>query len=190
MFAHLQDCLPVQASGGSSGGPEGLVVLRAEARGLPTFWLDMAVKREGKLKDVDRFLRRVWLECCGHLSEFSTGTHRKVSMNTKVSEALGSGERLGYVYDFGSSTELVVRLLGDVNAASRGAVRLAARNEPPTWPCDACAKPATAVCTQCLYDGKGFCCAAHVSSHDCGEDMLLPVVNSPRMGVCGYTGEA
>lgn len=190
MFAHVQDCLPTQVSGGPSGGPEALLLLRAEARGLPTFWLDMAVKHEGRLKDVDRFLRRIWLECCGHMSEFSTGTHRKVTMNTKVSEALGSGDRLGYVYDFGSSTELVVRLLGGVSASSKGAVRLAARNEPPTWPCDACGKAATAVCTQCLYEGKGFCCAAHASDHDCGEDMLLPVVNSPRMGVCGYTGEA
>ena len=190
MFGHLQDCLPVQVSAGSSGGPEALLLLRAEARGLPAFWLDVAVKREGKLKDVDRFLRRIWLECCGHMSEFSTGTHRKVSMNTKVSEALGSGDRLGYVYDFGSSTELVVRLLGGVTAFSKGAVRLVARNEPRTWPCDACGKAATVVCAQCLYEGKGFCCAAHVSSHDCGEDMLLPVVNSPRMGVCGYTGEA
>jgi hypothetical protein len=190
MFAHLQDCLPTQVSAGSSGGSGALLLLRAEARGLPTFWLDVAVKREGKLKDVDRFLRHIWLECCGHLSEFSTATHRKVSMNTKVSEALGSGDRLGYVYDFGSSTELVVRLLGSVNAFSQGAVRLAARNEPPTWPCDACGKAATAVCTQCLYEGKGFCCATHASDHDCGEDMLSPVVNSPRMGVCGYTGEA
>jgi hypothetical protein len=190
MFAHVQDCLPTQVSGGPSGGPEALLLLRAEARGLPTFWLDMAVKHEGKLKDVDRFLRRTWLECCGHMSEFSAGTHRKVTMNAKVSEVLGAGDRLGYVYDFGSSTELVVRLLGGVSASSKGTVRLAARNEPPTWPCDACGKAATAVCTQCLYEGKGFCCAAHASDHDCGEDMLLPVVNSPRMGVCGYTGEA
>jgi len=182
--------MPVQVSAGSNRVPDPLLLLRVEARGLPTFWLDVAVKREGKLKDVDQFLRRIWLECCGHLSEFSTGKHQKVSMNAKVSEILGLGDRLGYVYDFGSSTELVLRLLGGVNASAKGAVRLAARNEPPTWPCDACGKAATAICTQCLYEGKGFCCAAHASNHDCGEEMLSPVVNSPRMGVCGYTGEA
>ncbi len=189
MFAHVRDCMPAQASAGSSRVAEPLLLLGAEARGLPTFWLHVAVKRDGKLKDVDRFLRRIWLECCGHMSEFSTRTHRKISMNTKVSEAVGPGDHLDYVYDFGSSTELVVRLLGGVNASSKDTVRLAARNEPPTWPCDACGKAATAVCTQCLYEGKGFCCSAHGSSHDCGDDMLSPVVNSPRMGVCGYTGE-
>jgi hypothetical protein len=190
MFGHVQDCLTTRVSAGSNGGPEALLLLRVEARGLPTFWLDIAVKRDAKLKDVDRFLRRTWLECCGHLSEFFTGTHRKVSMNTKVSETLGPGDRLGYVYDFGSSTELVVRVLGGANAPSKSAIRLTARNEAPTWPCDACGKAATAVCPQCWYEGKGFCCATHATRHDCGEDMLLPVVNSPRMGVCGYTGEA
>src|SRR6266436_4883790 len=115
MFGHLQDCLSTRIS--ASGGPEALLLVRAEARGLPTFWLDIAVKRDAKLKDLDRFLRRTWLECCGHMSEFSTGTHRKVSMNTKVSEALGSVDRLDYLYDFGSSTELVVSLSGSVRAS-------------------------------------------------------------------------
>jgi hypothetical protein len=27
-------------------------------------------------------------------------------------------------------------------------------------------------------------------THKCGEDMMLPVVNSPRVGMCGYTGES
>ena len=107
------------------------------------------MKRDAKLKDIDRLLRHLWLECCGHMSEFSTGTHHKVSMNTKVSEALGLGNRLDYVYDFGSSTELVVRLLGGVNASSKETIRLAARNEPPTWTCDACGKAATAGEAQC-----------------------------------------
>jgi len=64
MLAHLHDCLPTRVRAGSSGGPETLLLLRAEARGLPTFWLDIAGKRDGKLKDVDRCLRRIWLECC------------------------------------------------------------------------------------------------------------------------------
>ena len=191
MVAHLTDCLAVRSGAGSRGGREPLLLLRAQANGMPVFWLDLAARREAKLKDIDRFLRGTWLECCGHMSEFYGGARRKVSMNTKVSEALhGPTARLGYVYDFGSSTELVISLSGTVEGNSKGAVRLVARNEPPTWPCDECGETATAVCTQCLYEGKGFCCATHAASHDCGEEVLLPVVNSPRMGVCGYTGEA
>jgi hypothetical protein len=190
MVAHLKDCLSVQSGTGPGAGPQPLLLLRGQANGTPGFWVDLAVKREAKLKDVDQFLRRIWLECCGHLSEFYGGARRKVSMNTKVSDAFGAiAERLGYVYDFGSSTELVVSLSGTIEGTCKNAVRLVARNEPPIWPCDTCGEAATAVCTQCLYEGQGFCCAGHASTHDCGEEMLLPVVNSPRMGVCGYTGE-
>src|SRR5665213_4136492 len=103
MPTHLQECLPVQVGARSCNEPETLALVRAQASDAPAFWLDMAVKPQAKLKDLDRFLRRIWLECCGHMSEFSGGTHRKVSMNTKVRDALGSGDRLGYVYDFGSS---------------------------------------------------------------------------------------
>ena len=53
MFAHVQDCMPAQLKAGSRA-PEPLLLLKAEARGLPTFWLHVAVKRDGKLKDVDR----------------------------------------------------------------------------------------------------------------------------------------
>jgi hypothetical protein len=35
-----------------------------------------------------------------------------------------------------------------------------------------------------------FVCSDHARDHACGEEeSLMPVVNSPRMGVCGYTGE-
>ena len=76
---HHQECLPTQVDRGSRRGSEALLLLRAEARGVSTFWLDMAVRHDAKLTDIDRFLRRTWLECCGHMSEFSTGVQRKVS---------------------------------------------------------------------------------------------------------------
>jgi hypothetical protein len=37
-------------------------------------------------------------------------------------------------------------------------------------------------------EGAAFLCNACVAQHGCGEEMLRPVVNSPRMGVCGYDG--
>ena len=111
-------------------------------------------------------------------------------MTARVSPVLGTaGTRVGYVYDFGSSTELVISHGRAVEAARAPRTRLVARNEPPVWPCDECGKPAENLCTQCAYDGRGFCCGVHSASHDCGEEMQLPVVNSPRMGVCGYVGE-
>jgi len=72
--------------------------------------------------------------------------------------------------------------------APRNAVRLLARNHPPPIPCEKCGAPALAVCTQCIYEGRGWVCASHSRTHKCGEDMMLPVVNSPRVGRCGYAG--
>ncbi|MDI6903856.1 MAG: hypothetical protein QMC77_09015, partial [Methanocellales archaeon] len=55
--------------------------------------------------------------------------------------------------------------------------------------CESCGKTATRVCTQCVWSGEGWLCDECAGKHECGEDMLLPVVNSPRVGMCGYTGE-
>jgi hypothetical protein len=69
-------------------------------------------------------------------------------------------------------------------------VRLLARNTPPSWPCAICGELAIKICTFC-YTGGGnpFVCRKHVRQHACGEtDGFMPVVNSPRMGVCGYAG--
>ena len=187
MVGHLKRCFP--ASSARDGSSSEVLLLRVQG-GAQMFWLDLVATREATLRDIDRLLRRIWLECCGHLSQFYVGAHRrKVGMSTKVGEVFASiGNRLGYVYDFGSSTELVVSFAGCAEAGSENPVRIVARNEPLAWPCDTCGQAATSVCAQCSYEG-GFCCAKHGDSHECGEEMLLPVVNSPRMGVCGYTGE-
>jgi hypothetical protein len=112
-------------------------------------------------------------------------------MNRTIDDVLGSpGTRLGYVYDFGSSTELNVTYAGVVEAASEKKVQVVARNEAPLWPCEACGQPATTLCAECADVDGGFFCATHARKHHCGEEMLRPVANSPRMGVCGYGGEA
>ena len=95
-----------------------------EVRSAPTvanaIWLDIAARPDAKLKELDGLLRRVWLECCGHLSEFYGSQRDNVSMNRRIDEVLGStGSRLGYAYDFGSSTELFVNHTGVVEAGWR-----------------------------------------------------------------------
>lgn len=189
MVPHLMTCAAAWFPSRDARS-ERTLLLRAQASGAPMYWLDLAAAGQAKLKDVDRLLRDVWLECCGHLSDFYGGGHREVRMNARVIDALSSvGSRLRYVYDFGSSTELVVSLSGIIGGHAGNAVQVVARNDPPAWPCGVCGEPATAVCTECVYDDEGLLCADHASRHECSEEMLLPVVNSPRMGVCSYSGE-
>ena len=179
MRTHLRKCLPVTSGAARATS----VLVRAQARGESIFWLDVAGSSDATLKSLDGLLRREWLECCGHLSEFTNRQRRSISMNRRIGEVLGSpGDRLDYVYDFGSSTELVVSHVGIVDAPPAKRLRVVARNEAPTWPCDECGVTATTVCVECAGEGGGFSCATHTAAHQCGEEMLLPVVNSPRMG--------
>src|SRR4028118_732334 len=88
--------------------------IRVDAPGTP-FWLDLDVKANATLRQLDDFLRNIWLECCGHLSSFEVGQTRYVvamsdgffgpepderSMNTRVSASLPpAGSVFSYEYD-------------------------------------------------------------------------------------------
>lgn len=62
-------------------------------------------------------------------------------------------------------------------------------NHPPDIPCHLCGKPATQVWVEGRYSDEGWLCDGCVAAEDYDGEILLPVVNSPRMGVCGYTGQ-
>jgi hypothetical protein len=112
------------------------------------------------------------------------------SMTARLGDALaGIGGRFDYEYDFGSTTRLqLVAVEERTGRIGRSAARLLARNVAPNWPCATCGEPASMVCSFCLsQDENAFACALHVADHRCGEtDGFMPVVNAPRMGVCGY----
>ena len=100
-----------------------------------------------------------------------------------------------HIYDFGTSSETLIKVVGvrEGNPLSRYPIALMARNDPPEVTCMECDQPASWLCTECLYDlgETGMLCDEHVEGHphdDYGEPM--PLVNSPRVGMCGYTGPA
>jgi hypothetical protein len=173
------------------------VHLVVEGNPPSTFWLHLAVKPSAKLADVDRFLRAIWLECCDHLSMFRIGGISYFSsgsdtggrkMHVAVEKVLWPELKVDYEYDFGSTTALKLRVLGACpGRVGTAPIDLLARNNPPALAC-ICGKPATEICTQCAWEGEGWLCAGCADEHACGEESLLPVVNSPRVGVCGYTG--
>ena len=59
--------------------------------------------------------------------------------------------------------------------------------------CDECGdRPATRMCALCAWEGEGWLCETCAELHVCDDDdgpYFLPLVNSPRAGVCAYTGE-
>ena len=100
-------------------------------------------------------------------------------------ERLHGAAFLRYEYDFGSTTTLYVTFVRyTARPQQKAAVRVLARNAPYAFVCCKCGKPAVRVSAD-EWDPSFYC-------DDCARDVdvdMLPVVNSPRMGVCGYTGE-
>jgi hypothetical protein len=177
--------------------------LLVEGRDLPMYWMHLDVTASTTLATLDRFLRDTWLECCGHLSAFEIGGVRyavdagmddgwgmdEKSMRVRLDRVFSPGQSCSYEYDYGTTTELKLKVIAEREAEARGkAIGVLARNTPPVILCEECGKPATNVCSQCIFDGKGWLCDDCVEDHECGEEMLLPVVNSPRVGMCAYTG--
>ncbi len=111
------------------------------------------------------------------------------SMDTPVEQLLRPKLEFKYEYDFGSTTRLKLRVVREMKGEfGEGGIRLLARNEPLDIRCSECGAPAVEVCVGCIWSGEGWLCGKCAPKHECGEEMLLPVTNSPRCGVCGYTG--
>jgi len=152
------------------------------------YWMHLKALGSARLRDLDTLLRDTWLECCGHMSVFSDG-EKDFEMGVKLKDILRPGLKLNYEYDFGSTTELLLTVVSEIEGSiKKGQVEILARNEAPRIKCDQCENPATTICTECLYDGEGWLCDDCATTHGCDEEMFLPLVNSPRAGVCGYTG--
>jgi hypothetical protein len=277
-----------------------------EGRYLPMYWMHLEIPANSTLYDLDAFLRNIWLECCGHLSEFHIGKRSYLSqteemmwevedtetdedeevpditrltpaeleklspfefamsliellqqesqsdladlspaefqskftdflttrmgdsltpemlaqlskmsyliqpllvdfaeenneqdMDVELSQALKVGQKFFHEYDFGSTTELALKLVAEREGIvsndddDEEPVEIMARNNPPAIPCRECGKPATKVASGYYDVGDGALCDACArTSLKEYEDFFLPIVNSPRVGVCGYTGDS
>lgn len=187
MRRHLQSCLQKHDAKGVS---QELLLLRIEAVHDSRYWLYLEMPSRTPIEQLDDYLRDIWLECCGHMSAFFLG-RAEVAMSTPAGRGLGGTDRqFAYEYDFGSTTSLKGRTLATrQGAASQSAIRLLARNAPLPWQCESCCNPATIICPFCMHDSEALFCEEHADRHEhADEEFYLPVVNSPRMGVCGYAG--
>ncbi len=173
-------------------------IFHIKIRGGSEFWLHIEMKASAKLSDLDEFLRDIWLQCCDHLSQFKIrgqsympsyvdgmwGLEGK-PMGVQLGRVLDVKDKFDYEYDFGSTTYLEGQVVSERQGVLKEKVRILARNRMPEAICAECGKQAARFCTDCME----FYCSPCLDEHTCGEETALPVVNSPRMGVCGYTGD-
>jgi hypothetical protein len=222
---HLQAHLAKKATENQNGASFLVKVEPHSGYGPTPYFLSLWVDGNTTMKKVDKFLRDIWLECCGHLSEFTDPKAQKsggdmhsliealnmfvecnqkfkdfssvqqgaIPMEQKAKQVFHKGMKLEHEYDFGSSTVLVLTAIEEYPVKADENIVLLSRNEPPEMPCQLCGKESA---TQlCAVHGEGeanFFCEKCAEKHaeECPdfEYAAMPVVNSPRMGVCAYTG--
>jgi hypothetical protein len=173
------------------------------------YWLHLEMRGDASLEDLDGYLRAIWLECCGHLSCFRIGPTfytqifedgfgigDEAPMDIQVGKVFRPGMTIPYEYDFGSTTELKIDIIDERAGSplSPNPIYLMARNDMKPVSCMECDLPAQYICMECLYtreDGACELCEEHAEEHECDDyGGLFPLVNSPRLGVCGYVGPA
>lgn len=201
MNRHLASCAQRQAQIASAAQtkrkPEPLYHLRAQDAYSSNFWLDLEIRGSATLKDIDAYLRAIWLECCGHLSQFSIGgwSGQEIAKSRRVDAIFQPGVELTHIYDFGTSSETRIKAVGQRVGAPLSArpIALLARNVMPAAACIECGQPASFLCMECQIEEQteGTLCAQHARTHPHdGYGEPLELVNSPRLGMCGYTGPA
>lgn len=202
MTNHLKSCRQDHIE-----GEQDTFHLAVEGAYRPSFWIHLEISAETTLMSLDSFLRDLWLECCGHMSAFSIGQMRysaqpmghgnERGMDVRLAAMLTEEAEFTYEYDFGTVTELSLRVVqrtddhcgcGLVNDYGGDPVELLARNELPELVCGFCGDTATQVCSVDSHDPEGWCCDSCIEKHGCEPRMFLPVVNSPRVGKCAYSG--
>lgn len=167
-------------------------------------FLHLLISESTTFASFDDFLRQIWLECCGHLSAFNVKGKRYNNdwdsgeygekKSQKVGKVFKKGIKLEYDYDFGSTTRLEIKVVNSYKIAVPKGIALLSRNEPLPIMCQTCGKkPATEICSVHIYQGACLfcdtCAKKHAKSCDDFDDYAaMPVVNSPRMGVCAYDG--
>jgi len=186
---HLSTHLNEMAKLGQTGHSFLVKVETNKRWGATPYFLSLWVDGETTMKSIDKFLRDIWLECCGHLSKFDGA-----GMTRKAETVFAKGVQVNYEYDFGSSTLLTLTVVDEYPIKADKKIVLLSRNEPLEIMCAICKKvPATHICTVCMYDEDAEFCDKCAEKHakkceDFDDYASMPIVNSPRMGVCGYEG--
>jgi hypothetical protein len=201
MARHLPTCPQrrelISAANQKPGKDQQLYHLQVQDAWQGDYWLHLEINGSANLTGLDRYLRAIWLECCGHLSQFSVGGWRgeEIPKRTRVDRIFEPGIELTHIYDFGTSSITLIKMLRtrEGKPLTRYPITLMARNDPPKMSCMECERQASWLCIECMYEwnAPGTLCEQHAETHpheNYGEP--IPLVNSPRVGMCGYDGPA
>ena len=105
------------------------------------------------------------------------------SMDVLLGRALKVGQKFEYIYDYGSSTYVTLKVLAEREGIipDKADVQLLAQNTAPTFNCIICGKSAEQI--EMDYPYRAYCDSCVEQQDDVDEERLLPIINSPRVGV-------
>ena len=152
---------------------------RAQGAGPWDFFEAGELREKGKIKEYEE------------LMEEADG---EIPMSRKVKNVFYPDLKLEYEYDFGSSTYLTITIIDQFPFKADKNIVLLSRNEPLKLLCHICKKePATQICNAHDWDEDSLFCPKCAEKHakeceDFEDYAAMPIVNSPRMGVCAYEG--
>lgn len=169
------------------------------------YFLYLLVDKCVLLSELDRYLRDIWLECCGHLSCFEINELRyedepdadyyndAESMDTEIGDVLDRGMTFSYEYDFGSTTTLELKVVDIYKPKNwEKGIRLVSRNSAVEFQCECCDNVAVISYFDPCEGDRGMVCGECMDKMKVQNEELIfdEPVNSPRIGICGYEGPA
>lgn len=204
---HLKACPARKEAHAQEKGKEfRLLQVKLWGKYAPYFWMNIEMAAKDTLEDLDYFIRGIWVECCAHLSQFKINgvyytatptpdfgfgfgpTIEEESIDTPLWKAVRPRDEFDYEYDFGTTTDIELRIIDErYGVPPKDGVKVMARNYLPEIECLECGQQATQLYVWDGYPPKPYC-DQHPEERNEYLEGFLPVVNSPRMGDCGYTG--
>lgn len=116
-------------------------------------------------------------------------------MSRSLDKTLEYQRGFTHIYDFGTESVCQIKMVDarEGKPATSHPITRLIRNLPPVYECQECGQPAAWLCMECVIEDEaaGLLCDLHAENHphdNYGEPMRL--VNSPRVGMCGYDGPA
>lgn len=204
MARHIKTCLEKikGAKVNRNYTSDSAYLIKVEAKYNIGYYLYLMVDGCVLLREMDQYLKDIWVECCGHLSKFVINGIKyerypddewgnSEDMDIEIDEVLDVGMSFTYIYDYGSTTELELKVMEKYEPLfpDRG-IRLIGRNLPVEYKCFYCNNLAKLHFYD-VYSGKqGFVCEFCMKKMQTEnkEVYFTDIINSPRVGVCGYNG--
>ena len=188
---HLTSCLP---SLQWPNGDEPSFLIQIVSKYNKKFWLTILASPEATLKDLDFFIRDVWVECCGHLSHFEIGRVYFSSdgvdedMYVYIKDVLQPGDECLYKYDFGSATLLRVTVLRTIPVLPQDRhIVLLGQNSRAHHVCTICKEEADYAYKRNRTTKTQYFCSSCLESNGIDDEYCSYLTNSPRAGVCNCT---